>query len=290
MLGRSTALAERAANNNRAVIGISRVFFHHLFEIPRPQLPFASEGVKGGFVKAEQGSPLLCHRSPERFFFFNERRTSSNGNCETKLPDLFLVMATQSPIEQDGTHPLPEAQLDRFLMHVFVGYVDNKSEEDIMLLVRGEEENDQSVSVSQRKLIPQDVIFSARSEMHRIHVSDAVANYIVALVAATRYTDRYGDDLKKWIQVGASPRGTIGFDKCSRVYAWLQRRDCVRLSNAGDAELTREVESLMSILYRRPGVTVWSGNRMVAALVRVRTHQHRQARSYSSLPALNPGN
>lgn len=114
----------------------------------------------------EPGTLPLLQRAADQF----------DGNCETKLPDLFLVMATHSPIEPEGTHPLPEAQLDRFLMHVFVGYVDNKSEEDIMLLVRGEEENDQSVSVSQRKLIPQDVIFSARSEMHRIHVSDAVAN------------------------------------------------------------------------------------------------------------------
>lgn len=156
-----------------------------------------------------------------------ERQVTVAGKTH-KLPDLFLVMATQNPIEQEGTYPLPEAQMDRFLMHVFVGYPDDESEERIMLLVRGEEEPAGHSPGAKAGLISQDVIFSARSEIHRIHVSDAVAKYMVALTAATRSPERYGDDLKKWIQVGASPRGTIGLDKCSRAYAWLQNRDFVR--------------------------------------------------------------
>ncbi|HZS56356.1 MAG TPA: MoxR family ATPase [Bryobacteraceae bacterium] len=155
-----------------------------------------------------------------------ERQVTVAGKTH-KLPDLFLVMATQNPIEQEGTYPLPEAQMDRFLMHVFVGYPDDKSEEAIMLLVRGEEEPAKAFT-EQRRLIPQNVIFSARAEIHQIQVSDAVANYMVALTSATRYPERYGEDLKKWIQVGASPRGTIGLDKCSRAYAWLQRRHFVQ--------------------------------------------------------------
>jgi len=156
-----------------------------------------------------------------------ERQVTVAGKTH-KLPDLFLVMATQNPIEQEGTYPLPEAQMDRFLMHVYVGYPDDQSEEQIMLLVRGEEEPAEKASGARNELVSQDVIFAARTEIHAVQVSDAVANYMVALTVATRYPERYGDDLKKWIQVGASPRGTIGLDKCSRAYAWLQHRDFVR--------------------------------------------------------------
>jgi MoxR-like ATPase len=156
-----------------------------------------------------------------------ERQVTVAGKTH-KLPDLFLVMATQNPIEQEGTYPLPEAQMDRFLMHVYVGYPDDKSEEAIMLLVRGEEEPAGVHSDALSQLVPQEVIFSARTEIHGMQVSEAVAKYMVALTTATRSPERYGDDLKKWIQVGASPRGTIGLDKCSRAYAWLQHRDFVR--------------------------------------------------------------
>jgi MoxR-like ATPase len=156
-----------------------------------------------------------------------ERQVTVAGKTH-KLPDLFLVMATQNPIEQEGTYPLPEAQMDRFLMHVFVGYPDEKSEQEIMLLVRGEEEPSRVNATHAGDLIPQEVVFTARQEIHAIKMSDAVAKYIVALTTATRNPGLYGDELKKWIQVGASPRGTIGLDKCSRAFAWLQRRDFVR--------------------------------------------------------------
>jgi MoxR-like ATPase len=142
------------------------------------------------------------------------------------------VMATQNPIEQEGTYPLPEAQLDRFLMHVYVDYPKENSERDIMLLVRGEE-NESPASTSDQPSAPQqrlqqDVIFSARNEIHSIHMAPAVEQYIVALIEATRYPERYDKNLRKWIQIGASPRGTIGLDKCSRAYAWLKGRDYVR--------------------------------------------------------------
>jgi MoxR-like ATPase len=156
-----------------------------------------------------------------------ERQVTVAGKTH-KLPDLFLVMATQNPIEQEGTYPLPEAQMDRFLMHVYVGYPDDRSEEEIMLLVRGEEEASQESFASRTAPIPQSVIFAARAEIHALRVSDAVAKYMVALTTATRNPERYGADLKKWIQVGTSPRGTIGLDKCSRAYAWLQHRDFVQ--------------------------------------------------------------
>jgi MoxR-like ATPase len=159
-----------------------------------------------------------------------ERQVTVAGKTH-KLPPLFLVMATQNPIEQEGTYPLPEAQLDRFLMHVYVGYPEEKSERDIMLLVRGEEQPDetkQDTPQAAPEKLEQQVIFDARKEIHAIHMAEAVENYIVALIQATRTPERYDKDLRKWIQIGASPRGTIGLDKCSRAYAWLNGHDFVR--------------------------------------------------------------
>jgi MoxR-like ATPase len=162
-----------------------------------------------------------------------EERTVTVGGKTHVLPKLFLVMATQNPIEQEGTYPLPEAQMDRFLMHVFVTYPEEKSERDIMLLVRGEETDEAAASAApggsaSDARVAQEVIFAVRSEIHATHVAPAVEQYIVALIEATRYPERYDKDLRKWIQFGASPRGTIGLDRCSRAYAWLQGRDYVR--------------------------------------------------------------
>lgn len=158
-----------------------------------------------------------------------ERQVTVAGKTH-KLPALFLVMATQNPIEQEGTYPLPEAQLDRFLMHIQVDYPAESAERDIMLLVRSEEaeDNNAATSAASTPRLPQDVIFSARAEIHTTQMSAAVEKYIVALIEATRFPERYTPDLRKWVQIGASPRGTIGLDKCSRAYAWLHGRDYVR--------------------------------------------------------------
>lgn len=159
-----------------------------------------------------------------------EERTVTVAGKTHALPPLFLVMATQNPIEQEGTYPLPEAQMDRFLMHVLVDYPEEKSERDIMLLVRGEELGTPAASEAADKTgrLPQDVVFTARNEIHAIQMAAAVEQYIVALIEATRFPERYDKDLRKWIQIGASPRGTIGLDKCSRTYAWLNGREYVR--------------------------------------------------------------
>jgi MoxR-like ATPase len=160
-----------------------------------------------------------------------EERTVTVAGKTHALPKLFLVMATQNPIEQEGTYPLPEAQMDRFLMHVYVDYPEEKSERDIMLLVRDEEAetaDDSKNAPVQEPPVSQEVIFTARSEIHAVHMAEAVEQYIVALIQATRFPERYDKDLRKWIHIGASPRGTIGLDKCSRAYAWLKGRDYVR--------------------------------------------------------------
>ncbi len=156
-----------------------------------------------------------------------ERQVTVAGKTY-KLPDLFMVMATQNPIEQEGTYPLPEAQMDRFLMHVYINYPDEASEMAVVRLVRDEEGQKVAPKKEQEKItIAQNHIFDARSQIYEIHVSAAIEKYIIDLITATRQPERYGEDLKKWIHIGASPRGGIGLDKCSRVHAWLEGRDYV---------------------------------------------------------------
>ncbi len=155
-----------------------------------------------------------------------ERQVTVAGTTH-KMPDLFMVLATQNPIEQEGTYPLPEAQMDRFLMHVLITYPDEASEAKIIRLVRGEEKAAAEGEGDKPEPIPQQAVFDARHEIHQIHTSEAVEQYIVQLIFATRYPERFGDDLKRWIQVGASPRGGLALDRCSRAHAWLNRRDHV---------------------------------------------------------------
>ena len=153
-----------------------------------------------------------------------ERQVTVSGTTH-EMPRLFMVLATQNPVEQEGTYPLPEAQMERFLMHVYVDYPDEASEAQIIRLVRGEE---QPVSVDgQLTPIAQDVVFAARDEIHEITVSEAMEKYMVDLVFATRYPDRYEKELASWIHVGVSPRGGIALDKCARVVAWMEGRDHV---------------------------------------------------------------
>lgn len=151
-----------------------------------------------------------------------ERQVTVAGHTH-KLPELFMVLATQNPIEQEGTYPLPEAQMDRFLMKINIDYPDDETELSIIRLVRGEE---QQQSVEQTK-VQQQAIFTARKEIHALHVSENVEQYIVSLVMATRKPERYDSELQNWIEVGSSPRASIALDKCSRAYAWLQGKDFV---------------------------------------------------------------
>jgi MoxR-like ATPase len=149
-----------------------------------------------------------------------ERQVTVSGTTH-KMPALFMVMATQNPIEQEGTYPLPEAQMDRFLMHVYIDYPDEASEAKIIRLVRGEEQPSQSAPAAP---ISQDVVFAARQEIHGVAISETIERYLVDLVFATRYPERYDEQLARWIHVGVSPRGGIALDKCARVHAWLDGR------------------------------------------------------------------
>ena len=153
-----------------------------------------------------------------------ERQVTVAGTTH-KMPPLFMVMATQNPIEQEGTYPLPEAQMDRFIMHVMIGYPDEESEASIIRLVRGE--TGSGAKPEPQAAISQDVIFDARAAIDRVSTNEAIEKYLVDLVFATRYPERYSDELRTWIRIGASPRGGLALDKCSRVHAWLDDRDYV---------------------------------------------------------------
>ncbi len=158
-----------------------------------------------------------------------ERQVTVAGTTHV-MPALFMVMATQNPIEQEGTYPLPEAQMDRFLMHVRIHYAPVEEEVKIIELVRNEERSDsredpQAIPIPER--ISQQVIFDARAEIAQVRVAPVIARYMADLVFATRTPQRYGEELARWIDVGASPRGSIALDKCSRAHAWLQNREYV---------------------------------------------------------------
>jgi MoxR-like ATPase len=146
-----------------------------------------------------------------------------------KMPDLFMVLATQNPIEQEGTYPLPEAQMDRFLMHVKMDYPSDDQELDILRLVRGEE-----VRTEEEKSfgsVEQASVFQARDQLRSIHISENMERYIVSIISATRNPGRYSKDLERWIEVGASPRGSLALDKVSRAHAWLENREMVTPDN-----------------------------------------------------------
>ncbi len=175
----------------------------------------------------------------------------SVGHETYPLPELFMVMATQNPIEQEGTYSLPEAQLDRFMLHVFVDYPDASHEAEILRLVREETRSSQhtggTIAIGQSEQqgqvnhtgslaqpeqttiapLSMQTIFTARREVLDVHLADNVEDYIVRLVTATRSPENHSEELARWINFGASPRGTLALDACSRAHAWLDGRDFV---------------------------------------------------------------
>ncbi len=151
-------------------------------------------------------------------------RQVSVGSKTYPLPSLFMVMATQNPIEQEGTYPLPEAQLDRFLLHVIVDYPSLDAERRILQLARNEAA---AITAAQPAVISQATIDIARREILGIHMAESVEDYIVHLINATRRPGQYSEELEELIEYGASPRATIALDRCARAHAWLNGRDYV---------------------------------------------------------------
>ncbi|KZN31730.1 AAA family ATPase [Pseudoalteromonas luteoviolacea] len=146
------------------------------------------------------------------------------GKTTYPLPDLFMVMATQNPLEQEGTYPLPEAQLDRFLLHLNIDYPAAQTELEILRLTRGEALSDEKVSYNP---ISQQTLFEARKKVLALHLAEPLEQYLVQLIIATREAAKLDEQLGAWIELGASPRATIALDKCARAHAWLQQRDFV---------------------------------------------------------------
>ena len=188
-----------------------------------------------------------------------ERQVTVGGKTYP-LPDLFLVMATQNPIEQEGTYPLPEAQLDRFLLHVFIDYPSSENELRIMRLVRkealneiqsstGKKNKNSNVSAekSEAQTISAAYIYEARNEVLKTYMSPEIERYLVEIIAATRTPEKYSDDLARLITWGASPRGSLALDRCARARAWLYERDFVTPEDlqdlTGDVLRHRIIES-----------------------------------------------
>ncbi|MCP8898691.1 AAA family ATPase [Gilvimarinus xylanilyticus] len=151
-------------------------------------------------------------------------RQVSVGNKTYPLPPLFMVMATQNPIEQEGTYPLPEAQLDRFLLHVNVDYPSVEAERKILSLVRAEATHDAQAAPAP---LSEATVMQARQEILKLHMSEAVEEYIVQLINATRRPGQYSEPLAGLLEYGASPRGTIALERCARAHAWLAGKDFV---------------------------------------------------------------
>jgi MoxR-like ATPase len=162
-----------------------------------------------------------------------EERQVTVGQTTHKLPDLFMVLATQNPIEQEGTYPLPEAQTDRFLMKVLVEYPAPADELGVLRLVRSEEQAavapppSPDTAKPKAQTISVDDVFAARRQIAGLHVAEAIETYIVDLVNATRQPAKYSEDLARQIELGASPRAGLALDRCGRAHAWLNGADFV---------------------------------------------------------------
>ncbi|RJG11069.1 MoxR family ATPase [Pseudomonas cavernicola] len=156
-----------------------------------------------------------------------EERQITVAGISHSMPDLFMVLATQNPIEQEGTYPLPEAQMDRFLMKVLLGYPKAEDESLVLRMLRAEEQASGHGKAAADAQLAQAAIFAARQEVSSIHVSEAIDCYLIDLINATRHPSPYDADLARWINIGASPRGGIGLDRAARAHAWLEGNDFV---------------------------------------------------------------
>ncbi len=159
-----------------------------------------------------------------------ERQVTVGGTTYA-LPRLFLVMATQNPIEQEGTYPLPEAQLDRFLMHVIIGYPDAEAESRILALARDQAREQLGEPASVEVLLTQAQVFEARQQVLELYMAPELEQYLVQLVLASRDPSRWSEALARWISYGGSPRATIALDRCARAHAWLAGRDFVTVED-----------------------------------------------------------
>lgn len=195
-----------------------------------------------------------------------ERQITVGGKTYP-LPRLFLVMATQNPIEQEGTYPLPEAQLDRFLMLVRVGYPDTSAETAILRLVRDQARSALHPAPSTVRRVSQPEVFAARTAVLDLHFAPALEKYVVELVLATRDTTPYDKTLARRIAWGASPRGSIALERCSRARAWLAGRDFVTPEDVH--AVARQVLAHRVLPSYEATAEGWDGSRLVDEILRL---------------------
>ncbi len=196
----------------------------YVAEAAGDRFQFQPGPIFGNLVLADEINRAPAKAQAALLEAMEERQVTVAGSTHA-LPELFLVLATQNPIEQEGTYPLPEAQMDRFLLHVFVDYSSDDDERKILRLVRGEDAGHETVESG---VVPAQAVLDARREVLAVTVSEAIERYMVAIIAATRRPGDYADtSLAQWIRVGASPRGTLALDRASRACAWMAGRDAV---------------------------------------------------------------
>jgi len=202
----------------------------HSADDGQQQLSFQPGPIFANLVLADEINRAPAKVQAALLEAMEERQVTVAGTTHP-MPPLFMVMATQNPVEQEGTYPLPEAQMDRFLMHVNIEYPPVEDEVLIIDLVRKEEtalhRDSDSAPKEEATRISQDAVFEARKEISKVHVSDVIQRYMADLVYATRTPEKYSADLDRWIDVGGSPRASLALDKCSRTHAWLNERDFV---------------------------------------------------------------
>jgi MoxR-like ATPase len=196
----------------------------YIGEAETEKFQFQPGPVFGNLILADEINRAPAKAQAALLEAMEERQVTVAGKTHG-LPELFLVLATQNPIEQEGTYPLPEAQMDRFLLHVFVDYSSDDDELKILNLVRSEDAGHGKTNPDK---IPEKAVLDARRDVLAVQVAKPVERYMVALVAATRRPADYEkSELAQWIRVGASPRGTLALDRASRAHAWLDGRDAV---------------------------------------------------------------
>ena len=189
------------------------------------------------------------------------------GKRTWPLPDLFLVMATQNPIEQEGTFPLPEAQLDRFLMHVRIGYPQASAEAEILRLARERAKAGGPSQDAASACLAREDVFAARRGVLELHMAPALERYLIELVLASREPARYDAGLARKIAWGASPRGTIALERCARARAWLSGRDFVTPEDV--REVAPDVLGHRVLPSFEASAEGWDGPRLVAELLRL---------------------
>ncbi len=194
----------------------------------KPYLHLEKGAIFGNIILADEINRAPAKVQSIMLEAMEERQVTIAGKSY-KLPELFIVLATQNPIEQQGTYPLPEAQKDRFLMHVKISYVNQENEYKIIQLAR---EKRKPNMAEEEPRIPQELILAARREVENVRMNDKIGKYIVDLVFISRFPLQYmSKQLQMMIEVGVSPRGSIALDQCARVHAWLNGRDEVTVKD-----------------------------------------------------------